>query len=101
MILHTLADGRDILVAGSKGGFAMAFDLDKNGAVLWKTSLTEARVGAAGLIVFGGAADNQTVYYGLNQNGAVVAAVNLARWHPQVDDNSHRRRRAASLQRTP
>ena len=77
MILHTLADGRDILVAGSKGGFAMAFDLDKNGAVLWKTSLTEARVGAAGLIVFGGAADNQTVYYGLNQNGAVVAAVNL------------------------
>jgi len=78
MILHTLADGRDILVAGSKGGFAMAFDLDKNGAVLWKTSLTEARVGAAGLIVFGGAADNQTVYYGLNQNGAVVAAVNLA-----------------------
>ena len=78
MILHTLADGRDILVAGSKGGFAMAFDLDKNGAVLWKTSLTEARVGAAGLIVFGGAADNQSVYYGLNQNGAVVAAVNLA-----------------------
>ena len=78
MILHTLADGRDILVAGSKGGFAMAFDLDKNGAVLWKTSLTETRVGAAGLIVFGGAADNQSVYYGLNQNGAVVAAVNLA-----------------------
>jgi polyvinyl alcohol dehydrogenase (cytochrome) len=78
MILHTLADGRDILVAGSKGGFAMAFDLDKNGAVLWKTNLAERPPNAAGLIVFGGAADDQTVYYGLNQNGAVVAAVNLA-----------------------
>jgi polyvinyl alcohol dehydrogenase (cytochrome) len=78
MILHTLADGRDILVAGSKGGFAMAFDLDKNGAVLWKTNLAERPPNAAGLIVFGGAADAQTVYYGLNQNGAVVAAVNLA-----------------------
>lgn len=78
MILHTLADGREILVAGSKGGFAMAFDLDKNGAVLWKTNLAERPPNAAGLIVFGGAADDQTVYYGLNQNGAVVAAVNLA-----------------------
>jgi len=78
MILHTLADGRDILVAGSKGGFAMAFDLDKNGAVLWKTNLAERPPNAAGLIVFGGAADDQTAYYGLNQNGAVVAAVNLA-----------------------
>jgi polyvinyl alcohol dehydrogenase (cytochrome) len=78
MILHTLADGRDILVAGSKGGFAMAFDLDKNGAVLWKTNLAERPPNAAGLIVFGGAADDQSVYYGLNQNGAVVAAVNLA-----------------------
>jgi polyvinyl alcohol dehydrogenase (cytochrome) len=78
MILHTLADGRDILVAGSKGGFAMAFDLDKSGAVLWKTNLAETPPNAAGLIVFGGAADDQTVYYGLNRNGAVVAAVNLA-----------------------
>jgi polyvinyl alcohol dehydrogenase (cytochrome) len=78
MILHKLADGRDILVAGSKGGFAMAFDPDKNGAVLWKTNLAERPPGAAGLIVFGGASDGEYVYYGLNQNGAVVAAVNLA-----------------------
>jgi polyvinyl alcohol dehydrogenase (cytochrome) len=78
MILHTLDGGRDILVAGSKGGFAMAFDLDRNGAVLWKTNLAERPPGPAGLIVFGGASDGQTAYYGLNQNGAVVAAVNLA-----------------------
>jgi polyvinyl alcohol dehydrogenase (cytochrome) len=77
MILHTLPDGRDILVAGSKGGLAMAFDLDKNGAIVWKTNLAERAPGAAGLIVFGGSSDGQSVYYGLNQAGAMVAAVNL------------------------
>jgi polyvinyl alcohol dehydrogenase (cytochrome) len=77
MILHTLPEGRDILVAGSKGGFSMAFD-PENGKVLWKTNLAERPPGAAGLIVFGGAVEGETVYYGLNQPGAVVAAVNLA-----------------------
>lgn len=77
MILHTLPDGRDILVAGSKGGLSIAFDLDKNGAVVWKTNLAERPPGAAGLIVFGGSSDGQSVYYGLNQPGSVVAAVNL------------------------
>jgi polyvinyl alcohol dehydrogenase (cytochrome) len=77
MILHTLPDGRDILVAGSKGGLSMAFDLDKSGAVVWKTNLAERAPGAAGLIVFGGSSDGQSVYYGLNQAGAMVAAVNL------------------------
>ena len=56
----------------------MAFDLDKNGAVVWKTNLAERPPGAAGLIVFGGASDGETVYYGLNQPGAVVAAVKLS-----------------------
>jgi polyvinyl alcohol dehydrogenase (cytochrome) len=77
LILHTLPDGRDILVAGTKGGLSIAFDPDKNGAVVWKTNLAESAPGAAGLIVFGGASDGQTVYYGLNQAGAIVAAVNL------------------------
>ena len=77
MILHTLPDGRDILVAGSKGGLSMAFDPD-SGKVLWKTSLADRPPNAAGLLVFGGAVEGQTAYYGLNQNGAMVAAVNLA-----------------------
>jgi len=77
LVLHTRADGKDILVTGTKGGLAMAFDPDRNGAVLWKTNLAERPPGAAGLIVFGGASDGQSVYYGLNQTGAIVAAVNL------------------------
>jgi polyvinyl alcohol dehydrogenase (cytochrome) len=78
LILHTLPDGRDILVAGTKGGLSIAFDLEKNGAVLWKTTLFDRPPGAAGLIVFGGTSDGTTVYYPLNQAGAMVAAVNLA-----------------------
>jgi polyvinyl alcohol dehydrogenase (cytochrome) len=78
LILHTLPNGKDILVAGTKGGLSMAFDLDKNGEVLWKTTLFERAPGAAGLIVFGGTSDGTTVYYPLNQAGAMVAAVNVA-----------------------
>jgi polyvinyl alcohol dehydrogenase (cytochrome) len=77
MIAHRLPDGRDIVVAGSKGGLVMAFNA-ATGAVLWKTNVAERPPGPAGLIVFGGASDGATAYYGLNQNGAVVAAVNVA-----------------------
>jgi polyvinyl alcohol dehydrogenase (cytochrome) len=76
--MHTLPDGRDVLVAGSKGGVALALDLDKNGAVVWRTNIAERAPGAAGLIVFGGASDGDTVYYGLNQPGGGIAAVKLS-----------------------
>src|SRR6267142_772278 len=78
MILHTLPDGHDVLIAGSKGGVSLALDLDHNGAVLWRTNLAERPPSAAGLIVFGGASDGNTVYYGLNQPGGGVAAVQLS-----------------------
>lgn len=78
MILYTLPNGRDVIIAGSKGGVALALDLDKNGEVVWRTNLAERPPNAAGLIVFGGASDGQTVYYGLNQPGGGIAAVKLA-----------------------
>src|SRR5262249_8196605 len=78
LIMHTLPDGRDVLIAGSKGGGASAFDLDKDGAVVWRTNLAERAPGPAGLIVFGGASDGENVYYGLNQPGGGIAAVRLA-----------------------
>lgn len=78
MIMHTLPDRRDVIIAGSKGGVALALDLDKNGAVVWRTNMAERAPGAAGLIVFGGASDGENVYYGLNQPGGGVAAVKLA-----------------------
>jgi polyvinyl alcohol dehydrogenase (cytochrome) len=78
LVMHTLPDGRDVIVAGSKGGVALALDLDKNGAVVWRTNLAERAPNAAGLIVFGGASDGQNIYYGLNQPGGAVAAVKLS-----------------------
>jgi polyvinyl alcohol dehydrogenase (cytochrome) len=78
MIMHTLPDGREVIIAGSKGGVALALDLDKGGAVVWRSNIAERPPGAAGLIVFGGASDGATVYYGLNQPGGGVAAVKLS-----------------------
>jgi polyvinyl alcohol dehydrogenase (cytochrome) len=78
LIMHTLPDGRDVIVAGSKGGVALALDLDKNGAVVWRTNVAERPPSAAGLIVFGGSSDGQNVYYGLNQPGGGIAAVKLS-----------------------
>src|SRR5262249_4112803 len=68
----------DVVIGGSKGGFAVALDLDKNGAVVWKTDIAERPPNAAGLIVFGGTSDGQNVYYGLNQTGGGIAAIKLS-----------------------
>ncbi len=72
-ILKTLANGKRVVVAAHKGGAAVAVDPDNKGALLWKADLTDgARAGAGGQIMWGGAADDQNVYYPL-QTGAVAA----------------------------
>jgi len=77
MILNFSRDGKGTLIAASKGGFVMAFDAEK-GTVLWKTTLADRPPGPQGFLVFGGASDGETAYYGMNQNGAMVAAINIA-----------------------
>ena len=72
-ILRTLPNGKQILVVAAKSGNVFGLDPDKKGAPVWKTGLAEKRPGASGLIVFGGTADGQSAYYGLNQVGGVVA----------------------------
>jgi polyvinyl alcohol dehydrogenase (cytochrome) len=76
-ILRTRPDGSQILVASSKSGNVVGLDPDRKGAVIWKTSLAEKQPGTRGLIVFGGAADEQSAYFALNQVRA-VAALQLA-----------------------
>jgi polyvinyl alcohol dehydrogenase (cytochrome) len=73
-ILRTLADGHRILVAGQKSGMVWGHDPDQEGTVVWKTQLVPKL--ALGMITFGGAADDQSAYFGL-RTGA-VAAVQLA-----------------------
>jgi polyvinyl alcohol dehydrogenase (cytochrome) len=87
-ILKTLANGKRVLIAAHKGGTAVAVDPDNKGALLWKADLTDgATAGAGGQIMWGGAADDQNVYYSL-QTGAVAAlklADGTSAWVKHID----------------
>ncbi len=72
-MLRELPNGRRVLVVAAKSGNVFGLDPDQKGAPVWKTALAEKKPGAAGLIVFGGASDERTAYYGLNLVGGVVA----------------------------
>ena len=79
-ILHTLADGRRVLLAGNKSGQVFAHDPDREGARLWKATLVE-KIGESELL-FGGAADEHAAYFGLD-NGSLAAidpATGARRW---------------------
>ena len=74
-ILKTLANGRQILVAGQKSGNVWAHDPDNKGAVLWRTALVNNTTEFGGKIIWGGAADDQNAYFGLGPGG--IGAVQL------------------------
>jgi polyvinyl alcohol dehydrogenase (cytochrome) len=69
-ILMALADGRRVLLAGQKSGQVFAHDPDRSGALLWKAALV-GKIGESE-ILFGGAADDRAVYFGLD-NGTLAA----------------------------
>jgi polyvinyl alcohol dehydrogenase (cytochrome) len=78
-IVRTLADGKSVVVFGTKDGHVIALDPDNKGAVLWDKQVVDVPKEQQGTffarlngIVWGGAADNENVYYGL-QNGGIVA----------------------------
>jgi polyvinyl alcohol dehydrogenase (cytochrome) len=79
-ILKTLPNGKRVLIAGTKGGDVFALDPDNNGALLYRINVGGGTVGGnrggRGSIVWGGAADNQYVYYGAG--GAGLAALQPA-----------------------
>ena len=69
-ILQTLPNGRRLLLAGQKSGQVFAHDPDERGRLVWTTSLVE-KIGESE-ILFGGAADEGTAYFGLD-NGSLAA----------------------------
>jgi polyvinyl alcohol dehydrogenase (cytochrome) len=60
-ILRRLPNGRRVLTAGQKSGVAWGLDPDKEGAVIWEHRIGKGSV--VGGIEWGGAADDQIVYY--------------------------------------
>jgi len=79
-ILQSLPNGRRALLAGQKSGFVFAHDPDRNGALLWKAELVE--IAGAAEILFGGAADERTAYFGLDNGtlAALDAATGQRKW---------------------
>jgi polyvinyl alcohol dehydrogenase (cytochrome) len=76
-ILQTV-NGKDVLVAAGKGGVAVGLDPADNGKLLWRTQLWETTAPpASGLVVWGGTADGQRVYYPLQQAGGGLKALQL------------------------
>lgn len=101
-ILRTLPDGRDVLVAAGKGGVAIGLDPDRQGKLLWRRVLYSGTPpSAGGLVVFGGAADEDTVYYPLQQKDGGLAALDIAdgslKWNARVDAGARGQAAAASV----
>ncbi len=60
-LLTTMADGKDILVSGSKSGMVWAFDPDNKGKILWSATVGK---GSSSDPIWGSAADHDRVYVG-------------------------------------
>jgi polyvinyl alcohol dehydrogenase (cytochrome) len=74
-MLKTLADGRQLLIAGQKSGNVWAHDPDQKGKVVWRTPLVANTTEFGGKIIWGGASDNDAAYFGLGPGG--IGAVQL------------------------
>jgi polyvinyl alcohol dehydrogenase (cytochrome) len=84
-ILRSLPDGRRVLITGIKQGELFALDPDDKGKLLWRAP---AIPNQRGNIVWGGAADETTGYYGQGGPGG-MSAVDLAtgknKWYVPVN----------------
>ncbi|MDB5460131.1 MAG: polyvinyl-alcohol dehydrogenase, partial [Caulobacteraceae bacterium] len=75
-VLQTMADGREVVVGGHKGGGVIVLDPDRKGALIWSTMLATQTASAKGDIVFGGAVDRSAGYYAMQISGG-IASVDL------------------------
>ncbi|MEI9815213.1 MAG: PQQ-binding-like beta-propeller repeat protein [Acidobacteriota bacterium] len=77
--------GRDLLVVGQKSGNVWAHDPD-TGTVVWRSPLVANTTEFGGKIVWGGASDATTGYFGLGSGG--IGAVRLSngerRWFTEI-----------------
>jgi polyvinyl alcohol dehydrogenase (cytochrome) len=72
-VLQTLADGRQVIVGGHKGGGVILLDPDRKGALVWSTMLATQMASAKGDIVFGGAVDRTAGYYAMQITGGLAS----------------------------
>ncbi len=82
-ILKSLGGGRRILLVGQKNGVVYGLDPDKQGRVIWQTSVSKG--GPQGGLIWGSAADDKFVYYSISdwdpgkpESGGGVLALEIA-----------------------
>jgi len=81
--LATMPDGKTVIIASPKQAVVRALDPDKGGATIWEQDIARGIGGGAGETVFGGAVDNNTIYFGLHLGNGLVAmdlATGVEKW---------------------
>jgi polyvinyl alcohol dehydrogenase (cytochrome) len=68
-ILVSIGNGKRVLVAGQKSGVVHAVDPDRDGALLWSTTIGKG--GTIGGIQWGSAADPDNIYVALSDAGRI------------------------------
>ncbi len=71
--LATMPDGHTVIIASPKQAVVRALDPDKKGETIWEQDIARGIGGGAGETVFGGAVDDQNVYFGLHLGNGMVA----------------------------
>jgi polyvinyl alcohol dehydrogenase (cytochrome) len=67
-ILHTLPNGKQVILAGAKSGVVYGFDPDAKGKILWQNKIGEGS--NSGSIVWGPAADRDALYVSIGDVNA-------------------------------
>jgi polyvinyl alcohol dehydrogenase (cytochrome) len=106
-VLKTLSNGKRVVVAGTKDGNVFALDPDKKGALVWKSIAAPNPKGTPlqqlNGIVWGGASDQQNIYYGLSGGGIVgmQLATGERLWYTKFDTGGKRVSNAAATSAIP
>jgi polyvinyl alcohol dehydrogenase (cytochrome) len=99
-LLRTLKNGKRIVIAGTKDGDVFGLDPDNRGEQLWRVKVADQpRSG----IVWGGAADDENIYFGLSGGGAVAvqAATGKRLWSAPIAPAGTRVWQAAAVTAIP
>jgi len=86
-MLRSLGHGQRLLIAGQKSGIVWAHDPDAGGALKWKVILAPKPPSEQGGIVWGGASDSDTAYFGLNSGGIFALRISdgTQKWFTPIE----------------
>ena len=96
-ILHELPGGRTVLIAGQKSGNVWAYDPDKKGAMVWRTALVNNTKEFGSKLLWGGATDDETAYFGLGTGGIAALTIRNGerKWFTPLAPDEGRARHAS------